>query len=114
MLADFALYTPLQVSADQWNTHWAGDPMFLALYDGDVIGCAGLDRDTGQPERGEKALTAVSRDWRGHGIASHLKRRALQWAANGLREIYTWTQAGYSSMLPSSQTGNIGDTGGAE
>jgi GNAT superfamily N-acetyltransferase len=100
VLADFAVYTPLQISARQWNTSWAGDPMFLALYEGEVIGCAGLHRDTDRPERGENALTAVRRDWRGRGIASQLKRRTLQWAAaNGLRELYTWTQAGNSPML---------------
>ena len=99
-LADFAVFEPLQISAEQWNTRWAGDPMFLALYDGEVIGCAGLDRDTDRPERGENALTAVRRDWRGRGIASHLKRRTLRWAADeGLTEIYTWTQAGNTSML---------------
>ena len=31
VLADFALYAPLQISAAQWNTTWRGDPMFLAL-----------------------------------------------------------------------------------
>ncbi len=99
-LADFALYAPLEISAEQWSTSWVGEPMFLALFDGAVIGCAGLDRDTDRPERGENALTAVRRDWRGRGIASHLKRRTLKWAAdNGLTEIYTWTQAGNSSML---------------
>jgi GNAT superfamily N-acetyltransferase len=100
VLADFALFQPLQISAEQWSTSWAGDPMFLALYGGEVIGCAGLDRDTDRPERGENALTAVRRDWRGRGIASHLKRRTLQWAAEqGLSELYTWTQAGNTSML---------------
>ena len=100
VLADFALYTPLEISAEQWNTSWDGDPMFLALYDDEVIGCAGLNRDTDRPERAENALTAVRRAWRGRGIASHLKRRTLHWAAlNGLEEIYTWTQAGNSSML---------------
>lgn len=100
VLADFALYTPLQISAEQWNTSWYGDPMFLALYDDEVIGCAGLNRDTDRPERAENALTAVRRTWRGRGIASHLKRRTLHWAAlNGLEEIYTWTQVGNSSML---------------
>lgn len=99
-LADFALYTPLEISAEQWSSSWVGEPMFLALSDGAVIGCAGLDRDTDRPARGENALTAVRRDWRGRGIASHLKRRTLKWAAdNGLTEIYTWTQAGNSSML---------------
>jgi GNAT superfamily N-acetyltransferase len=99
-LADFAVFQPLEISAEQWNGSWAGDPMFLALYDGEVIGCAGLDRDTDRPDRGENALTAVRRDWRSRGIASHLKRRTLQWAAdNGLSELYTWTQAGNSPML---------------
>ena len=100
VLADFVLHTPLHVTADQWNAYWAGDPMFLALSDGEVIGCAGVDRDTDRPDRGENALTAVRRAWRGRGIALHLKRRTLQWAAaNGLREIYTWTQAGNTPML---------------
>lgn len=100
VLADFAVYRPLEISTEQWNTSWLGDPMFLALYEGEVIGCAGLFRDTDQPERGENALTAVSRAWRGRGIASHLKRRTLQWAAtNGVREVYTWTQAGNTPML---------------
>jgi hypothetical protein len=29
-LADFAVYTPLEISARQWETSWRGDPMFLA------------------------------------------------------------------------------------
>jgi GNAT superfamily N-acetyltransferase len=101
VLADFATYQPLQITAEQWSGgSWAGDPMFLALHDGGVIGCAGLDRDTDRPERGENALTAVRRDWRGRGIASHLKRLTLQWAADhGLTELYTWTQAGNAAML---------------
>ena len=99
-LADFAVYTPLAIDATQWDTSWRGDPMFLALWDGDVIGCAGLDVDTDRPDRAENALTAVRRDWRGRGVASHLKRRTLHWAAaHGIREIYTWTQAGNSPML---------------
>jgi len=98
-LADFALYTPLEVTAEQWNTSWRADPMFLALHDGEVIGCAGVRRDSDHPERGENALTAVRRDWRGRGIASHLKRRTLHWAAaNGVRELYTWTQDGNANM----------------
>jgi GNAT superfamily N-acetyltransferase len=100
VLADFALYTPLQVSAEQWTASWCGEPMFLALYDDEVIGCAGLHRDTDQPDRAENALTAVRRDWRGRGVAAHLKRRTLHWAAcHGLAEVYTWTQARNSSML---------------
>lgn len=100
VLADFAVFEPLQISAEQWASSWAGSPMFLAVHDGEVIGCAGLHRDTDRPERAENALTAVRRDWRGRGVASHLKRRTLRWAADhGVREIYTWTQAGNFPML---------------
>jgi len=100
VLADFAVFEPLQITAEQWSASWAGDPMFLALCDGEVIGCAGLFRDTDRADRAENALTAVRRDWRGRGIASHLKRRTLLWAADqGLTEIYTWTQARNASML---------------
>jgi GNAT superfamily N-acetyltransferase len=100
VLADFAVFSPLEVSAEQWTSSWAGDPMFLAVQAGEVVGCAGLHLDTDQPDRAENALTAVRRDWRGHGIAVHLKRRALKWAADHhLREVYTWTQAGNAPML---------------
>lgn len=100
VLADFAHYSPLEISAEQWQTSWAGDPMFLAMVDGEVIGCAGLNRDGDQPDRAENALTGVRRDWRGRGIAEHLKRRTLQWAAtHGVREVYTWTQAGNAAMI---------------
>ena len=100
VLADFALHAPLEISAEQWNTSWRGDQVFLAMHQGEVIGCAGLSRDTDQPERAENALTAVRRDWRGHGIAAHLKRRTLHYAATeGLRELYTWTQAGNLPMI---------------
>jgi GNAT superfamily N-acetyltransferase len=101
VLSDFATYQPLQITAEQWsNGSWSGDPMFLAMHDGELIGCAGLYLDTDRPERAENALTAVRRDWRGRGIASHLKRRTLRWAAdNGLTELYTWTQAGNAPML---------------
>jgi len=43
---------------------------------------------------------AVSRDWRGRGVASYLKRLTLRWAAeHGVTEVYTWTQARNESML---------------
>ena len=100
VLADFATYEPLEVSAEQWNSSWAGDPMFLAVVNGEVIGCAGLHRDTDRTERAENALTAVRRDWRGRGVASHLKRCTLQWAAaHELSEVYTWTQVRNTPML---------------
>ena len=62
VLADFAVFSPLEISAEQWTTSWAGDPMFLAVHGGEVIGCAGLHLDTDQPDRAENGLTAVRRD----------------------------------------------------
>lgn len=113
VLADFAVFAPLEISAEQWTTSWAGEPMFLAVHDGEVIGCAGVHLDTDQPDRAENALTAVRRDWRGRGIAEHLKLRTLAWsAAHGLREVYTWTQAGNTPMLGLNE--RLGYTTGAQ
>ena len=98
-LADFAVDTPLDVTLDRWTRVWLGDPMFLALHDGEVVGCAGLGLDVDEPTRAENALTAVRRDWRGREIAVHLKQRTLQWAAaHGITEVYTWTQDGNAAM----------------
>jgi GNAT superfamily N-acetyltransferase len=99
VMADFALVNPLDVDARRWADDWAADPMFLAL-DGDrVVGCAGFYLDSDQPDRAENALTAVARSHRGRGLASHLKRRTLRWAAeHGIREVYTWTQDGNADM----------------
>ena len=100
VLADFAVFQPLDVSAEQWNAYWAGDPMFLALHDGEVVGCAGLHVDTDVPERAEHSLTAVRRSHRGRGLAAYLKRRTLHWAAaHGVHEVYTWTQVGNAPMI---------------
>jgi GNAT superfamily N-acetyltransferase len=98
-LADFAVDTPLEVSLDRWTTVWLGDPMFLAVHDGEVVGCAGLGLDPDDPTRAENSLTAVRRDWRRRGLAVHLKLRTLAWAAeHGVTEVYTWTQDGNAAM----------------
>lgn len=98
---DMALISPLEVTLEQWERDWMTDPdaMFLALADGEVIGCAGLQPDTDNPQRAEHALTAVRRDWRRRGVAAALKRTSLAWAAaHGLTEVYTWTQWGNHDM----------------
>lgn len=98
-LAGFAVDAPLEVTPDGWVRSWLGDPMFLALHDGEVVGCAGLGLDPDQPTRAENALTAVRRDWRGRGLAIHLKLVTLAWAAeHGIEEVYTWTQDGNAAM----------------
>jgi GNAT superfamily N-acetyltransferase len=99
VLSDFSVDTPLDVSPESWVRDWLGDPMFLALAGGEVVGCAGLGLDPDHPTRAEHLLTAVRRDWRGQGLAVHLKQRTLAWAADhGLTEIYTWTQDGNAAM----------------
>ena len=98
-LAGFAVDTPLDVTPESWVRSWLGDPMFLALDDGEVVGCAGLGLDPDQPTRAENGLTAVRRDWRGRGLAVHLKLVTLAWAADhGISEVYTWTQDGNAAM----------------
>lgn len=92
---DMATVAPVEVTAQQWQQDWITDPdaMFVALADGEVIGCAGLLPDPDQPRRAEHALTAVRRDWRRRGVAIALKRTTLAWAAaNGFTDVYTWTQ----------------------
>ena len=46
VLADFAFSTSLDVTPERWATSWLGSPMFLAVHDGEVVGCAGLLVDT--------------------------------------------------------------------
>ncbi len=98
-LAGFAVDAPLEVTPDGWVRSWLGDPMFLALHDGEVVGCAGLGLDPDRPTRAENSLTAVRRDWRRRGLAVHLKLVTLAWAAgHGIDEVYTWTQDGNAAM----------------
>ena len=98
-LAGFAVDTPLDVSLERWTRDWLGDPMFLAVHEGEVVGCAGLGRDPDNPMRAENMLTAVRGDWRGRGLAIHLKQHTLAWAADhGVTEVYTWTQDGNAAM----------------
>lgn len=99
--ADMATYRPIVVSREQWERDWLSWPegMFFALAGDEIVGCAGLEYDEDTPHRAEHALTAVARGWRRRGIASHLKRRSLAFAAaNGVTEVYTWTQVGNADM----------------
>lgn len=98
---DMALEAPVEASPERWEQEWMNWPegTFVAVADGEVIGMAGVLRDVDRPERAENTLTAVRREWRGQGVASALKRTALAFAAaNGIREVYTWTQRGNEDM----------------
>lgn len=100
--ADMALRTgPASVPVEAWLREEASLPggSFVALEHGIIVGYAGLLAWDGDPERAENGLTVVDRRWRGHGLATALKRRQLAWAAaNGVREIITWTQADNEAM----------------
>jgi len=99
--ADMALDRPVVATLEEWESAWLTDPAaaFLAVADGEPIGCAGLQLDADFPERAENALTAVRRDWRNRGVATALKVTTLAWAAeHGIREVYTWTQRGNEGM----------------
>lgn len=98
---DVATVAVLEVTPQEWQRDWITSPdaMFIALANGEVIGCAGLMPDPDEPRRAEHALTAVRRDWRRRGVATALKRTTLAWAAaNGFSEVYTWTQRNNDGM----------------
>jgi GNAT superfamily N-acetyltransferase len=99
--ADMAVGEELVISHEQWFREEATlpDASFVALSDGEIVGYAGLLEWPGDPMRAEHGLTVVRRAWRGRGVAPALKRRQIAWAAaNGLRELVTWTQTGNENM----------------
>jgi mycothiol synthase len=99
--ADMAVSEDIEVSLEQWLREEATLPeaSFFALTDGEIVGYAGLMEWPGDRTRAEHGLTVVRRAWRGLGVAPALKRRQISWAAaNGLRELVTWTQQGNDKM----------------
>jgi mycothiol synthase len=99
--AEMATPWPASITLADWLREEATHPegSFVALADGTIVGYCGLMRDRDDPARAEDGLTAVHRTWRRRGLATALKRAELGWAAaNGLREVYTWTQGGNEGM----------------
>jgi mycothiol synthase len=100
--ADLALASgSMRVTLEEWlrdEATLAGGSI-VALEGERVIGYAGLLSWNDDDTRAENGLTAVARDWRRRGLATALKRRQLAWAAaNGIRELVTWTQTGNEGM----------------
>lgn len=86
--ADIPLPSSLTMTLEQWLTEEATVPegSFVALERGTIVGYAGMLEH-------EHGLTTVARSHRGRGIATHLKRRQLAWAATaGVRELVSYTQ----------------------
>ena len=98
--AEFATDAPATIDLPDWLRGEATLPAgsFVALGGGEIVGYSGLcahDND-GVAEYG---LTVVRRDWRRRGLVAALKQRELAWAAaNGYREVVTWTQNGNEAM----------------
>ncbi|MFL5710401.1 MAG: GNAT family N-acetyltransferase [Chloroflexota bacterium] len=100
--ADLVLATgPAWISIDEWLRDEATLPggSIVALADGEVVGYAGLQAWNDDDTRAENGLTVVDRAWRNRGLATAMKRRQLAWAAaQGIRELVTWTQDGNAAM----------------
>lgn len=96
---DMATTVPVMVSLDEWLREEATLPggSFAALAGDEIVGFSGLMRADG--DTAEDGLTVVHRKWRRRGLATALKQAELSWAAaNGVREIVTWTQRGNEGM----------------
>ena len=99
--ADMATTEPVTISLEDWLSDEATFPAgsYVALAGDEIVGYSGLCRLGGDPTAAEDGLTVVRRDWRRRGLATALKRAELAWAAaNGIREIVTWTQTGNDAM----------------
>jgi GNAT superfamily N-acetyltransferase len=98
--ADVAVAGDVVIKLDDWLRDEATlpDGSFVALHNGEIVGYSGLMRHD-NPRTAEDGLTVVARAWRRRGLARALKERELAWAAaNGLREVVTWTQRGNQGM----------------
>ena len=98
--ADLAVKGEVVIKVDDWLRDEATHPhgSFVALAGGQIVGYSGLMRHD-NPGVAEDGLTVVARAWRRRGLARALKERELAWAAaNGIREIVTWTQRGNDAM----------------
>ena len=91
----------IDIGLDSWLAEEATlpDGSFVALDADDIVGYAGLCEWPGDSRKAEHGLTVVRHDWRGRGVAAALKERQIAWAAaNGIRELVTWTQTGNENM----------------
>ena len=91
----------IDIKIDSWLAEEATLPggSFVAFARDEIVGYAGLMKWDGEPTKAEHGLTVTRRDWRRLGLAAALKEREIEWAAaNGIRELVTWTQTGNENM----------------
>jgi mycothiol synthase len=99
--ADMATAEAVTISLEDWLADEATFPAgsFVALADGEIVGYSGLCRLGDDETTAEDGLTVGRADWRRRGLATALKQAELAWAAaNGVKEIVTWTQHGNDAM----------------
>jgi GNAT superfamily N-acetyltransferase len=105
-MPEMPLHAPFTMPAyERWREEDAtGDDVIaggtlIALDGGQVVGFAGLVRRAADPHLAEHGFTGVASTHRGRGIATHLKRSQIAWAArSGYRELMTATQAHNAPM----------------
>jgi mycothiol synthase len=98
--ADMATDAVMTIDLDEWLDEEGTLPggSFVGLAGDEIVGYAGL-RSHDNEGVAEDGLTVVRRDWRRRGLARVLKQHEIAWAAaNGYREILTWTQKGNDGM----------------
>jgi mycothiol synthase len=91
----------LDVRLESWLAEEATLPAgsFVAVAGNEIVGYAGLMSWADDPAKAEHGLTVVRRKHRRRGLAAALKERQIAWAAaNGVRELVTYTQTGNEKM----------------
>jgi len=91
----------VDIPLESWLAEAATLPggSFVAFEGEDIVGLAELRAWAGEPSKAEHGLTVVRRDRRRRGLASALKERQIAWAAaNGIRQLVTYTQTGNENM----------------
>jgi GNAT superfamily N-acetyltransferase len=91
----------IDIPLESWLAEAATLPggSFVAFEGQDIVGLAELRRWADEPAKAEHGLTVVRRDRRRRGLASALKERQIAWAAaNGIRQLVTYTQTGNENM----------------
>jgi GNAT superfamily N-acetyltransferase len=91
----------IDIPLESWLAEAATLPggSFVAFEGEDIVGLAELRSWADEPAKAEHGLTVVRRDRRRRGLASALKERQIAWAAaNGIRQLVTYTQTGNENM----------------
>lgn len=97
-------YTPISfeqfVQRDLRGPAFLADAFFLARYADKLVALSALWRANGEPDALRQAFTGTRREFRGRGIATELKRRAVEYGrAHGYRRIRTGNDSRNGPML---------------